>query len=368
MLSLRPALTCLPRPVFNCFRTSVKNISHHFVQVPRLASHQQRRNFSQTALNLKGDHMNRIGKLGLGALFGGLFLGTLFVYANATEVPSPAPELSLSAAKVADEKAIARYFELLDRYPKLKREGELNDHTKGTYEIVYDPEGISAIQKEVYKRIYDKSILQGLTPIQAEELATNYSRPGVVCEDQFWLWIRDAVISPQGYRHTYNRMVWKCDLERIGGAAALPIIVENGKKKIVLQLAFRHATNSWEMEMPRGGSKPNETPSDTAKREILEETGYETDRLISLGVITPDSGLTASIVPIFTGQVVLEKETQHDKTEAIKAKYAFTLTEVMEGLKRGYMEVEINKQITQVPIRDPFLAYALLMAQHDGLL
>lgn len=209
---------------------------------------------------------------------------------------------------------------------------------------------------------------QGMTHEQADESAANSSRIGVVCEDPFWLWIRDAVISPQGYRHRYNRIVWKCDLDRIGGAAALPIICENGMKKVCFQLAFRHATDSWELEMPRGGSKAGETSEDTARREIREETGYETDLLVYLGSITPDSGLTASVVPIFTGEVTAEKETKQDKTEAIKGKYTFTLAEVMEGLKRGYMEIEINNSMTQVPLRDPFLAYALLMAQFDGLL
>lgn len=372
MMPIRFALPYLPRPTLHFFPSGIRRISfhsNHFMRFPREFSCYQKRRFSQSQyFNSKGSTVNKIEKVSLCVIFGGIFLVSLFSYAKGTEVSFSSKGNSLYSAKIADEKALTRYFELLERYPKLKREGELNDHTNGTYEVIYDRKGILAIKKEVYERLYNKSKIQGLTHDQADELATNFSRPGVVCEDQFWLWIRDAVISPQGYRHSYNRIVWKCDLERIGGAATLPILIENGTKKIVLQLAFRHATNSWEMEMPRGGSKPNETSIDTAKREILEETGYETDKLAFLGSITPDSGLTASIVPVFLGQVVVEKKTRHDKTEAIKEKYAFTLTEIMEGLKRGYMEVEINKKVTQVPIRDPFLAYALLMAQYDGLL
>jgi ADP-ribose pyrophosphatase len=314
--------------------------------------------------------MNKIKKINLYLIFGIIFSFSLFSYAKEIEIfNSSTDHLYLSpSAKLADEKALNRYFELLERYSKLKREGELNDYTKGTYEIIYDYAGISAIRKEVYERLYKKFKLQEFTHDQAAELAKNFSRIGVVCEDQFWLWVRDAVISPQGYKHTYNRIVWKCGLEKIGGAAALPIIIENGTKKIVLQLAFRHATNSWEMEVPRGASKTHETAKDTAKREVLEETGYETDHLTFLGSITPDSGLTASIIPVFSAIVIEEKSTKHDKTEAIKEKYAFTLTEIMEGLKQGYMEVEINKKMTQVPLRDPILTYAILMAQYNGKL
>lgn len=270
--------------------------------------------------------------------------------------------------QIKDKKALDRYFELLTNHPKLKRSGDLNDYKKGTYEVVYDAANISEIRKEVYQRLFTKAKSQGLTDSQADEQAANFSRPGVVAEDQFWLWIRDVVISPQGFRHTYNRLVWKCDLDRVGGAAALPIISENGNNKIVLQLIFRHATNSWEFEMTRGGSKPNESSMDTAKREILEETGFVAEALVQLGSINPDSGLTASVVPVFLGKVTAEKESKQDKTEAIKGKYAFTLPEIMEGFKRGYIQVDIDGKPTQVSLKDPFLAYAILMAQHNKLL
>lgn len=330
----------------------------------------QKRKFSRSSLYLipKGNTVHKIRKLSLYIISGGIFLGALFLATNKTQLFNLSNINVFSSAKVADEIALKRYFELLERYPKLKREGDLNDYTKGTYEIIYNLEDILAVRNEIYKRLYDKSRLQGLAHAQADELATNFSRPGVVCEDQFWLWIRDVVISPQGYRHTYNRIVWKCDLERTGGAAALPIVLENGIKKIVLLLAFRHATNSWELEIPRGGSKVNETPIDTARREILEEAGYpiETSNMVSLGSLTPDSGLTASVVPVFLGKVTVEKLARQDKTEAIKGKYVFTVPEIMEGLKRGYMEIKINESITRVPIRDPGLAYAILMAQYEG--
>jgi len=60
---------------------------------------------------------------------------------------------------------------------------------------------------------------------------------------------------------------------------------------------------------------------------------------------------------------VKEGEAQHDETEAIKGKSVFTPTEVKEGLQRGYLEVDIESNPTRIPMRDPFLAYALLLAQ-----
>lgn len=292
-------------------------------------------------------------------------------------MPLPAQQIQLvqniqiehSINQISDEKALTRYFELLKKYPKLKRPDELNDYIKGVYQVIYDRAEILAIRLEIYNKLYADAKSKGLNDIEADELAADYSRPGVVCEDKFWLWIRDVVISPQGYKHTYNRIVWKTDLERVGGAAALPIVEEkDGSKKVIVELVFRHATNSWEIELPRGMSKANETSADTAKREILEETGVETDNLVLLGTIAPDSGVIASVIPIFVGTVTVEKDAKHDKTEAIKGKFAFTAQELLEGFKRGYMEIMINGTITRAPMRDPFLSYALLMAQSNGLL
>lgn len=89
-----------------------------------------------------------------------MFFGSLFAYAKGVEASTPSIDKFISSAKVADEKALARYFELLECHPKLKREGELNDYTKGTYESIYDLAGISVIKKEVYERLYNKSKLQ----------------------------------------------------------------------------------------------------------------------------------------------------------------------------------------------------------------
>jgi len=371
MMSVRFMSPLLQRSLSSCFlpksvgRVCVK--LNRFINFPVAPNFQQKRLFSAHP-NPEGHTMNKTKKLGLYLICGGAFLVSLFYFVKNTERLNFSGAHASSSAQIVDENALTRYFELLERYPKLKREGDLNDHTKGAYEIIYDRGGILATRKEVYDRLYKKAKLQGLTDQQADEMATSFSRPGVVFEDQFWLVLRDVVVSPQGHRHTYNRHLKKSDLEGNGngGAAALPIIVENGVKKIVLQLAFRHATNSWEMEIPRGNSNANETPMATAQREVEEETGYETSNVVSLGSIAPDTGLTASIIPVFLGTVTLEKRTKHDKTEAIKAKYAFTLAEIMTGLKRGYMEVEVNKKITQVPMRDPFLTYAVLMAQCDG--
>ncbi|WP_068467647.1 NUDIX hydrolase [Candidatus Protochlamydia phocaeensis] len=275
---------------------------------------------------------------------------------SAPRICAPFQLMPLSnAISTEDERALSRYFELLNAYPeKLKRMGSLNDYKQGTYEIAYDPNEIRTIQQLTYDRLYAR--------LNSHELAAAWSRPGVVCEDSFWIWIRDAVISPHGFKHMYNRLIWKSQLDGIGGAAVIPLFrLPDGQIRIGLILAYRHATSSWEFELPRGGSKKGETAEETAKRELQEEAGLLIDHPELLGSITPDSGVMPSIVPIFSGEVTVEQAPAHEETEAIAGKYFFSLDEIERGLADGYLTVEQKGEKQSFALRDPFLAYALLL-------
>lgn len=256
----------------------------------------------------------------------------------------------------ADKVALDRYFALLDKHPNLKRVGDLNDSSKGTYEIFYDIDRIKAVRAKVFDRLFKK--------YNDKENASNQSRIGVVAEDDYWLWIRDAVKAPSGIEHTYNRIIMKNQLNGVVGAAVLPLHEDEGVKKVSLILIFRHATNSWELELPRGGGKPGETGVDIARRELKEETGLISEEPFPLSSIAADSGVLATIAPLFAGKVKDEGKTKLDKREAISGKYRFTIEEIEKGLLDGYMDVKLkNGDIQRANIRDSFLISALYFAK-----
>ncbi|AFK85627.1 NUDIX hydrolase [Thermoanaerobacterium aotearoense] len=82
------------------------------------------------------------------------------------------------------------------------------------------------------------------------------------------------------------------------GAAIIPITED---RKIILLDIKRDALNTNEIEIIRGFSENGESPEETAKRELFEETGYSCRTLISLGYIYPDSGLIMNKVELFLG-------------------------------------------------------------------
>lgn len=65
----------------------------------------------------------------------------------------------------------------------------------------------------------------------------------------------------------------------------IPITPEG---KVVFIHQFRHGTENVTMEIPGGIVEPGEPPAETARRELLEETGYTVDKVILIGTVHPN--------------------------------------------------------------------------------
>lgn len=276
----------------------------------------------------------------------------------------PPPPQSSQAAKppppTAKETKIRKRLSL---YLSLMRDGgslsqpPLGSWRRGEIEIVLNPDQIKKVENQTKLRL----ISRGATEIEAEK----WSSVGVVAEDNYWMWIRDAVIFPSGVYGTYDRLLWKSGMDGIPGVAVLPILAN---KKIVVNLNYRHATRSWEIELPRGQKKEGETLEQAALRELKEETGYQLTKCTLLGTTAPDSGVLMSLTPLFHGEVSYSGDTKREYSDAISQNPAFTKQELKEGIVRGYIEVPIQGQLVRVNCRDPVLAFALIQAEGKGLL
>lgn len=85
----------------------------------------------------------------------------------------------------------------------------------------------------------------------------------------------------------------------------------------VLEKQYRYALEKEIIEIPAGKLEENEDIFESAKRELLEETGYRPLNMIFLGDIYPTAGYSSEVIHLYyCNEAVLE--TRHlDKDEVI---------------------------------------------------
>jgi len=100
----------------------------------------------------------------------------------------------------------------------------------------------------------------------------------------------DDVTLPNGHRTNLEIV------HHPGGAAVVAI---DKDRKVCLLRQHRHAVGGYLWELPAGKLEPGEPPIHTARRELVEEGGFEAAEWESLGTCTPSPGVLREIVHLF---------------------------------------------------------------------
>ena len=118
----------------------------------------------------------------------------------------------------------------------------------------------------------------------------------------------DEVILPSG-KETVREVI-----EHNGAVAIVAIDTE---KNILLVRQFRHAAGKELLEIPAGGIDPGETPEDTARREMQEETGYTPGKLELLGGFYSAPGYASEYLYLFLATGLMPARLVAEDTEEI---------------------------------------------------
>ncbi len=85
---------------------------------------------------------------------------------------------------------------------------------------------------------------------------------------------------------------WEHHVVRLRSLAA--VVLVNQRDRVLLMWRHRFITDSWGWELPMGLIEDGETPEQAARRELIEETGYEAAELLPLVYGQPANGITDS--------------------------------------------------------------------------
>jgi ADP-ribose pyrophosphatase len=127
-------------------------------------------------------------------------------------------------------------------------------------------------------------------------------------EGKHFSFLRDEVELPGGYR-THR------DVVRHPGAVAIVPVLPDGRVVMVRQ--HRYAAGKELLEIPAGTLEPGEPPLECARRELIEETGYEAGEMKALLSCYMAPGYSSEIIHFYLAGGLREVGGESEPDEEI---------------------------------------------------
>ena len=100
------------------------------------------------------------------------------------------------------------------------------------------------------------------------------------------------------------------------GAAAMVPFLDDGS--VVLIKQYRHAVDKYLWEIPAGTLEKGETPLDCARRELVEEIGYEAKELKKITELLPAPGYTDECIHMYIASQLHRSHQDLDEDEVLE--------------------------------------------------
>ncbi len=154
---------------------------------------------------------------------------------------------------------------------------------------------------------------------------------------------KDHMILPDG-----KAAIWDFVSHGRGGACIVPVLPDG---RILMIRQYRPAIDRETLELPAGArDSVKEDTEVTAKRELLEETGYTSERWTHLLQLKTAVAYCDEFTDVYLAdQIVREAEQDLDEAEEIRVA-AYDLEELLTGIYAG--EIQDSKTVAGI------LAYA----------
>jgi ADP-ribose pyrophosphatase len=171
---------------------------------------------------------------------------------------------------------LARYLDLARAHP------DQFATPAGGATIALDPSEIARIEGVVGDRLV------------ARGLPRDWASVGIHYEDPYLFVLRDAITYADGTDIIHHR-IGRPGFTDTSGVAVLPVMAG----RVLLLRHFRHATRSWQFEIPRGMVEPGATPEETAVAELGEEMGAQAETLTRMAPLHTSTALGGAVVVLF---------------------------------------------------------------------
>jgi ADP-ribose pyrophosphatase len=136
---------------------------------------------------------------------------------------------------------------------------------------------------------------------------------------------RDVALDPDGFE------IKRAIIHHGGSAVIMPV---DKKHRILLVKQYRLPAKQYLWELPAGRLDPGETPLVSAKRELIEETGYRAKKWQKIAAFYASPGFLAEKMTIFLATKLTEGEKKPMEDERIETRW-FTARELDKAIESG---------------------------------
>lgn len=130
------------------------------------------------------------------------------------------------------------------------------------------------------------------------------------------------------------------DVIRHGGSAVILAIDGSKSKKdplVLVERQFRHAAQQFLYELPAGKMDPGESHLDAAKRELIEETGYQARKWTKLVKYFASPGFLGEWHQVFLAEDLVAGEAQPEEDESIELQFV-PLSRLLRLIEKGQIQ------------------------------
>jgi ADP-ribose pyrophosphatase len=153
--------------------------------------------------------------------------------------------------------------------------------------------------------------------------------------------LHDKIVEPGGRQN-------ERDVIRHNGSVVI-LAVDSSKSKrdpwIVMERQYRHAANQFLWELPAGKIEEGEKALDGAKRELIEETGYQAKKWRPLVEYFASPGFLGESMQVYLAEELKAGEARPEEDEQIEIRLV-KLSEVLKKIDNG--EILDGKTLTSI--------------------
>ena len=142
-----------------------------------------------------------------------------------------------------------------------------------------------------------------------KDLTEHFVEGGLVFDGNLLKVYRDTVRLPDGSQG---------QREYIRHPGAVAIVALTDDRQLLLERQYRYPPRREFIEIPAGKIDPGEAHLATAKRELLEETGYEAGKWTRLCSIDTAIGYTNEVIELYLAQKLILKTRKLDVGEFLE--------------------------------------------------